>query len=183
MNTFQEYPKKMVHPQHEAAKWKTLEGKGVGLFAPDTIMTAPERFPDVQVTTKEQEQYYAARGYRPNNMANPQEYEQAILESAPVDGYGFQAFPKWKYHAMEMPVIVKTAQEESNLGSSWSDTPIIATEDDLIEAATPAPEQAAESAPDSAPRAPVVAKPKAKAKEPAKVDKRSKAYRAAQAQA
>lgn len=170
MATFQEYPKLLKHPQHMAAQWRTLEGKGVGLFAPDTIMTAPERFPDVTVMTLEQEQYYAARGYRPNNVANSQEYEQAILESAPVEGYGFQAFPKWKYHAFELPVIVKSEQEEVVLGEDWSDSPIIATEDDLIEQ---------EENKEKTETQPVVAK--AQKKESPKVDKRSRAYRASHA--
>lgn len=143
MSNFKEYPKLMKHPQHAPAVWKQLEGKGVGLFAPDTICTSVERFADVTVTTVEQEQYYAARGYRPSNMADPELYEQAILESAPVEGYGFKAYPKWKYHAFEMPKVVNSAAEENALGEDWGDSPIIATEDDLIElnadAAVPSP--------------------------------------------
>lgn len=130
---FQEYPKKMVHPAHQPAQWKTLEGKGVGLFAPDTIMTSPERFPDVTVVDLRQEQYHASRGYRPNNMADPVAYEQAILESAPVAGYGFQEYPKYKYHAFNIPVIVQNKSEEMALGEGWEDSPILATEDDLVE--------------------------------------------------
>lgn len=131
MANFNEYPKLLKHPSYQTAKWKTLEGKGVGLFAPDTICTSPERFPDVTVMAKEQEQYYAARGYRPTNMANSDEYEQAILESAPVEGYGFKAYPKWKYHSVEMPQIVQNKGAEDALGDGWVDAPIIATEDDL----------------------------------------------------
>ncbi len=168
---FKEYPKLLKHPQYKAAQWKTLEGKGVGLFAPDTICTSPERFPDVTVTTKEQEQYYAARGYRPTNMANPVEYEQAILESAPVEGYGFQEFPKWKYHAIEMPELVKSKDEEAALGDGWGDAPIIATEDDLEEyMAQQSGEHPVEKTPD-----PVAATTKPK------VDGRSKAARAQRA--
>jgi|SRR5882672_1226477 len=152
MSKFQEYPKRLIHPQHTDAQWKKLEGKGVGLFEPDTIMTSPERFPDVTVMDLKQEQYYAARGYRPNNMADPDTYEQAVLESKPVEGYGFQEFPKWRYHAFEIPVIVNNKQEEKSLGEGWSDSPIIAMEEDYQDAETSVIE---------------------------KVDKRSKAYRAA----
>ncbi len=166
MSKFQEYPKLMKHPSHQDAQWKTLEGKGVGLFAPDTIMTSPERFPDVTVVDLKQEQYYASRGYRPNNIADPVQYEQAILESAPVNGYGFKEYPKYKYHAFNIPVIVQNKAEEMNLGEGWEDSPIIATEDDFIEKV----EMESKPLPERGERTETH-------KENQKVDKRSKEYR------
>lgn len=153
MSQFQEYPKKMSHPQHVAAVWKQLEGKGKGFFAPDTVCTQPERFPEVTVTDLNQEKMYAARGYRPNNMADPDAYELAILETQPHTGYKFQPFPKWKYHAMEIPVIVQNEAEEKALGPGWADAPIIATEDDIVETVGQPPQ--VQAAPAPAPKAKV----------------------------
>lgn len=162
MSDFKEYPKKMRHPEHAAAVFQQLpcdcKDKNkcncrTGLFAKDTIMKSPERYPEVTVFTLNQEKQYASRGYRPNNMANSDEYDQAILESSPVAGYRFIEFPKWKYHAFEIPVVVQSAQEEEALGEGWSDTPIQATADDLpqdepdeqviVQAAAPAAVKAA----------------------------------------
>lgn len=132
MSPFQEYPKKMHHPEHQPAVWKQLDGAGKGLFAPDTVCTQVERFADVVVTTIDQEKYYAARGYRPNNIPDQAAYEAAILEAQPSSGYVHKEFPKWKYHALEIPVIVKSKDEENALGDGWHDAPVIATEDDLV---------------------------------------------------
>ena len=131
MNGFQEYPKRMSHPQYAAAVFEQLQGKGVGLFAPDTVMRSPERFPEVTVHTKEQEQMYLARGYRPNNAADAAAYELALLEGKPVSGYANNAYPKWKYHPLEIPVTVADKVAEDALGEGWYDSPIEATDDDL----------------------------------------------------
>lgn len=130
-NQFQEYPKRMAHPQRQPAEWKSL-GETQGLMAADTVMIKPERFPDVTVFNRDQEAQYAARGYRPNNVTDPAEYERAILDAQPASSNGgMQDYPRWMYHAMEVPVIVKTAAEEKALGVDWSRTPILATEEDL----------------------------------------------------
>lgn len=130
MNPFKEYPKVMSHPSHQPAKWQ--KNPKVNVFEPGTTMIAAEVLPPVTVLTLQQEQYYAARGYRPNSVANPAEYEQVMLESTYTPGYAQVDYPKWKYHAMEIPVIVKNAQEEAALGDGWCDSPVLATEDDLI---------------------------------------------------
>lgn len=129
-NQFQEYPKRMAHPQHQPAEWKSL-GETQGLMAADTVMVKPERFPDVTVFTRDQEAQYAARGYRPNNVPDQAEYERAILDAQPSVAGGVQDYPRWLYHPTEIPVIVKTAAEEKALGAEWSRTPILATEEDL----------------------------------------------------
>jgi len=128
---FQEYPKRMSHKDHQDAIWEQLPGKGTGLFVPDTVMKSPERFPEVVVHTLDQEKLYASRGYRPNNMANAAEYEQAILEQNPVEGYVPQEYPKWRYHPIEISRIVHSAEENEALGEGWFDYPVEATEDDL----------------------------------------------------
>lgn len=160
MSQFQEFPKVMSHPAHAPAEWKKLEGEGVGIFTPDTVMTAPERFPPVTVKNKEQEDYYASRGYRPNNNPDPVGYEQALMESQYVPGYENSAYPKWKYSKMEIPVIVKNPQEEDALQGEWFDYPVEATEDDIV------------MNPDVAVQA--------SAQNQVRIDRRSKAYKDAQ---
>ena len=130
---FKAYPKIMFHPQHTAAVYKQMpRGNGVGFMAEsDTVMTSPERFPQVTVNNEAQEQQYAAKGYRPANMGNAQEYEQVMLESGPVAGYLDAKFPKWKYHPYQLAKTVKDAGEEAALGDGWQDSPVVATEDDL----------------------------------------------------
>lgn len=186
MNKFQEYPKKMSHPQHVPAQWKQLDGKGKGLFAPDTVCTQVERYPEVTVVNLDQEKQYAAKGYRPNNMPDPAGYEQAILETQPaIAGYVFQPYPKWKYHPIEIPVIVKDELEEKALGPEWKDAPIIATEEDLVEAAPAGKSGGQETMANYAAKreaeakAPAKAKPVKKAK-PA-IEKRRPAHREAKA--
>lgn len=161
MSNFQEYPKAMSHPHHAAAVVKQLEGKGVGIFTPGTEMVSPERFPSVTAMNQAHEEYYAARGYRPNNNPDPVAYEQALMESTYVPGYSNNEYPKWKYHAFEVPVIVKNSDAENALGAGWEDSPVLATEEDLIE--NPVALQATLSNPVSE-----------------KVDKRSKAYKESQ---
>ena len=170
---FQEYPKKLHHPEHAPAIWKTLEGKGTGLFVPDTICTQPERFPDVTVTTLDQEKQYASKGYRPANIPDPSEYERAILDAQPAQGHAFQEFPKYKYHPIKIPVIVKNKEEERALGRGWHDLPVEATEEDL-EQAEAEQQAAAHKAADSAPAAPKEERPAAVAASPAVQKKKRK---------
>lgn len=132
--SFQEYPKRMVHKDHTQAVFKPLteeEQKMKGLFASIPQLLTPERFADITVSNLDQEKQYASKGYRPASGANMAEYEQAILDQKPHDGYVLQAFPKYKYHAFNMPVVVKDAAAEAALGEGWEDSPVIATEDDI----------------------------------------------------
>jgi len=132
MSDYKEYPKKMIHPDHQDAVWKTYSGEKKSIFGDETVMISPEKFAPVTVMDLDNEKYYASRGYRPANNPNPREYEEAILESAPVDGYVFQEYPKFKYHAFNVPVIVKNKDEELALGEGWKDSPVIATEEDEV---------------------------------------------------
>lgn len=201
MNKFQEYPKKMSHPQHAPAVWAQMKGTAAyeeakaagrvakgGLFAPDTVCTQVERFPEVTVTTLDQEKQYAAKGYRPNNMPDPAGYEQAILDTQPTTSYKFQPYPKWKYHALEVPVIVQNELEDKALGPEWKDSPIIATEDDLVAAAPSTKSAAKETMADYAAKREAEEKAPAKKKSAATpkkakpaIDKRRPAHREAKA--
>ncbi len=128
--TFREYPKVMNHPGYHPAVFKKLDGPNRGFLEPDTVMISPERLAPVTVTSFEQEQKYAAKGYRPANMTNEQEYEQSVLDGV-ISTKEFQAYPKFKYHPVNLPVIVQNEREEGALGEGWQDLPIAATEDDL----------------------------------------------------
>jgi hypothetical protein len=135
-NKFQEYPKIMNHADHSPAKFKPLTDEEKNAKVPAFMKPVPqcialERFPPVTVSNVEQEKEYASKGYRPNNIPDPAEYERALLESNNPDGYVFQAYPKWKYHPIEMARIVADAKEESALDEGWFDHPVEATEDDL----------------------------------------------------
>lgn len=126
---FREYPKMMSHPGHQQAVWKKLDGPNRGWLEPDTIMISPERLAPITVHTLEQEKEAASKGYRPNNMANAAEYEQTILEGQ-ISTEGFQEFPKFKYHAEQLPVIVNNAAEEKALGAGWGDSPVVSVDDE-----------------------------------------------------
>ena len=128
---FQEYPKVMRHPNHQDAVWK--QGEGKGLFVSDTVMVSTEKFPNVTVFNKSQEQQYASKGYFPPNVTDADAYEEAILEAQPERQGKFQEFPKWKYHREELAVVVRDAKEEKALGEGWSDFPILASEEDSEE--------------------------------------------------
>ncbi len=133
---FAEFPKAMHHPGHSEAKFKPLTEEEKNMKVPAFMKPVPqclalERFPPVTVSNVEQEKEYASKGYRPNNIPDPAEYERALLESHNPDGYVFQAYPKWKYSKIEMAKIVNDAAEESALGEGWFDHPVEATEDDL----------------------------------------------------
>jgi hypothetical protein len=185
---FNEYPKKMIHPQHALAVFKPLtpeEQATKGLFAAIPQLLSPERYADVTVSNLMQEKEYASKGYRPANNANAAEYDQAILDQKPCDGYVLNAYPKWKYSAIEIPVVVQNAAEETALGDGWHDSPQIASEDDL-------PEEIKETVKDAAKQKVVKPKAKKKASKKAashtgvarhglgKLDKRSREYKESQ---
>jgi hypothetical protein len=50
---------------------------------------------------------------------NPIGYGEASASS-----YSYQAFPKWKYHQTQAPIIVNSIEEESAL-VGWNDTPCL----------------------------------------------------------
>ena len=58
-------------------------------------------------------------------LKKPHKYEEQDHEYVAVP-YHHQHFPKWKYHPTKPEVLVKTAEEERNLGPGWTDRRIIA---------------------------------------------------------
>lgn len=69
MNLPAGFPKTLQHPSHQAAVLGMEFGQG-----------RPERFPAVIVNTREQQEYYEAKGYR---------------EPGAASMYTFQEYPKW----------------------------------------------------------------------------------------
>lgn len=158
MNNVREYPKVLKHPEYAPAVIEKEDGPEKGLFRAGGRQVSPARYPDVTVHSKEDEQKYAARGYRPAGGYDPEQYERTILDgSVNTSGRG-SAYPKWKYSPTEMPLIVQHEGEERALQGAWFDTPSEAQ--DYEE-----PEQVEQVAKD------------AEASEEQKLDKRSKSYR------
>jgi ribulose kinase len=120
---FKDYPKWMHHPNHQAAVIEMEDGPDKGLFRAGGKQVSPEMFPPQMVTTREQEQQWAARGYLPSNCADAEEYERTILEGSVDTSNRGGAYPKWKYSPTEMPLIVQTQKEELALQGVWFDTP------------------------------------------------------------
>lgn len=160
---FQEFPKILKHPNHADAVFiqppckckRTPCNCRTGLFAVDTVCTSPERYPDVTVSDQNQEEHYVSRGYRSSNIANASEFEKSLLDSSVISGSVSNEYPKWKYHPVEIPLLVNDLQEEKSLGNEWSNVPVMATEDDLEYESSSFEEE----------------------KREVKIDKRSKAYK------
>lgn len=124
MINYQDYPKVMNHPGHQPATFKreSAEGLAKGL-EPGTYDAKPALLAPITVHNPEQEEQAAARGYVPAGVSDAQAYRRATLKSNEGVPGVFLEFPKWKYHAIEEPVIVKNADEEEALGAGWADNP------------------------------------------------------------
>jgi hypothetical protein len=120
---FQTYPKVMKHPDYAPPVIEKEDGPDKGLFRAGARQIASARFPDVTVSNVNDEKAYAAKGYRPANMGNPEEYEKAILDGAVHANVTITEYPKWKYHDENIPKIVNDKDEEKALGPGWRDTP------------------------------------------------------------
>lgn len=68
----------------------------------------PARFPPVQVESPDQEEEYAAKGYKPNGNPDPKAFE--ALKTAPPATYVHEEYPKWVGGK-----IVNSAEEEAKL--------------------------------------------------------------------
>ncbi len=128
MTQFQEYPKHMKHPQHRPAviaKWDHKEKD-----PSKQPKGAPERFPEVMVHNYDQEQEYAAKGYVPSGVSDPEAYRRAKTGNDFKPDNSFMAYPKWLYHKPEKSEsdeldskLVQNEAEEKALGDGWYSTP------------------------------------------------------------
>lgn len=124
MANYEEYPKEMHHPQARPAehKMEPREGLPKGM-EPGTYDAKPAFLPPVTVHTRVQEEQAAAKGYVPNGESDPEAYRRGTLGITEPVQHVHREFPKWKYHAVEEPVLVETAEDEAALGASWADLP------------------------------------------------------------
>lgn len=127
---YREYPKAMRHPQSSPAvlaKWdpqerdpnKQPQGK-------------PARFPDVLVHTKDQEEEYAAKGYLPGGVSDPEAYRRAITGNEPPPESTFVEYPKYMYRKVGEKMedrLVNSKAEESALSEEWYGSPTKAQEE------------------------------------------------------
>ena len=161
-----EYPKRMAHPSHQPAEWKTRPKGEKDYFEPDSVQIRAETLPDIIVVNEKEEQFYAARGYRPVGNFDPIEYEKSMIQATVVrpEGYQFTEYPKFLYHPIHAPKLLQNEEEEKELlstGETWYEHPVSATEDDLalIESEPPRGVRMIPGA------------------DPAKLDKRTRAYK------
>lgn len=129
--TFNKYPMVMRHPAHQAAVYKRVS-EAKGLLGGETVCLSAERFPDKTVHNENDQARYEALGYVPNGQSDEKQYEQQMLEGGASPESVGRAYPKWKYHKIEMPLIVQNKQEEDALKGDWFDRPQEATEEDLV---------------------------------------------------
>lgn len=138
--SFNEYPKVMKHPAHKPAviaKWdpKIKDPK-------DQVQGSSAKFPEVIVHNLDQEQQYAALGYKPNGISDPEAYRKAMTGNETKPDGSNKEYPKFLYKADDSvesghkAQLVKDKAEETALGKGWFRTP------DLAKAGASSPEQA-----------------------------------------
>lgn len=143
----EEYPKVLRHPAYKPARKiaDAVQGApgGINLGFGSPEQWEPEKWPAVTVTTADQEEYYAANGYKPAGMSDPAAFSAARASpfvpgrtvseypkmvngvlvqdpSAPVSS--FQKYPMY----MQPPnggeaVLVETEAQEQELLARWTD--------------------------------------------------------------
>lgn len=143
MSEFKQYPLAMTHPGHRPAVLSQDEVvNGKIIKAPPG---SPEKFPAVFVNNKDQEQEYAAKGYVPNGVSDPEAYRRAMTGNEEPVNHSHREYPRWMYQAHdsgEHPVVVdfetvmvrgklvKTEDERTALPGDWHETPLKAAQAD-----------------------------------------------------
>lgn len=146
---YQQYPMVMNHPSYQRAR-KIAEAtpaippsQGKPLIPAQPEQWEPERWPQVTVNTADDEEYYAAKGYKPAGQGSAQAFSSAhaspyvagrAVSEYPkmVDGVlvqdpqaptsSFQAYPKWlKAPGDGEAILVNSAAEEEALLAQWTD--------------------------------------------------------------
>lgn len=145
---YEKYPMIMTHSGHKLARKISdaiLGGPGApnnGFGMPE--QWEPERFPQISVTNADDEQYYAAKGYKPAGQPNAAAFSTAhasphvpgrthsewpkmidgklVQDPNAPSGGGFQRFPMW----MNPPdggdaILVETQAHEQELLARWTD--------------------------------------------------------------
>jgi hypothetical protein len=133
---FEEYPKWMRHPAHQAAvaykqpRFRPGE-EGWGRPVDPGHTGKPERFPEVMVRNLDQEQYYASLGYVPKvGVADPEAYRREKMSNGSNAKAGFVEYPKMLYRKLEQPlkdgtdvenvVVPSRGEEEQARRDGWA---------------------------------------------------------------
>jgi hypothetical protein len=137
---FQEYPKAMSHPHYQPA---VLSRDTTDPVTHQTIKAAPgspAKFPPVYVNNKDQEADYAAKGYVPNGVSDPDEYLSSVIKADKPQGHTHVDFPKYLYgrddddgdmlieaesgeHVRVRSLLIKDQAAQDKLVGSWYATP------------------------------------------------------------
>lgn len=148
MRTFQQYPKAMKHPQHRPATKSQDYQDPVTKRWVDAPPGQPERFPSVFVHNEDQEKQYAALGYVPNGVSDPEAYHAAMTGNEEPNSHQHREYPRYMYkahpagehtvHVDHEPVrvrgvVVKDELERDKLGDGWFESPRDAAEATLTD--------------------------------------------------
>lgn len=142
--SYQEYPKVMRHPQTRPAvlaKWDYTEKD-----PRKQVQGSPAKFPDVIVSNRDQEEQYAAKGYVPGGVSDPDAYRMQITGNAPPTEK-FVEFPKYLYRVKDgllEDTLVESAEQERGLEGVWYSSPSAAeraTKGEEEKESTPAPKR------------------------------------------
>ncbi len=128
--SYNEYPKAMKHPAYRPAviaKWdpKIKDAK-------DQPQGSSAKFPGVIVHNLDQEQEYAAKGYKPNGVGDPEAYRKSMTGNVPRPDGSEKEYPKYLYRpnaTLESGFedkLVSSKEEEQKLGKGWFRTPDLA---------------------------------------------------------
>ena len=129
---FQEFPKVMKHPGHTKAviyKQPRLRPGDPDFGKPVNPADTgrPERLADVMVNNPDQEQQYAALGYVPAGVSDPEAYRRAKTNNLLRPESNFHEYPKIVYRAKNAEEceerLVNSKAEESALGEGWFRNP------------------------------------------------------------
>jgi hypothetical protein len=141
---YQDYPKVMHHPSRQPPR-KLVDSipadPARGRHFAEPEKWEPEKFPAVTVINADDEEYYAAKGYKPAGVSNAAAFSTAHASpyvpgranaeypkmvngvlvqdpNKPKDGPA--EYPKWVTPPTGDAVLVNTADEEAKLRASWA---------------------------------------------------------------
>lgn len=116
-----QYPKEMRHPAFVPA---TLSGyrRGDGGATVDDARGSPQRFAPVFVNNKDQEEYYASRGYIPLGVTDAELYKRELVGDL-RDVKPDPNYPAWLYEVgedgMMNSTLVRNESEKNALVGEW----------------------------------------------------------------
>lgn len=150
--SFQEYPKHMNHPAYRPAviaKWdpKIKDPK-------EQPQGSAAKFPPVIVHNLDQEQQYAAVGYKPNGVSDPEAYRKQMTGNTPRPDGSEKEYPRMLYKAAdnEQGYSYETAankEVEKSLLAKGFKVSLADVLNPSEAASNPLPEKAAQAAPEA----------------------------------